>query len=121
MTEWKNYLKSTDVAQLFGVNPSTVALWVKKGMLKPCKTLGRNYRFRRNDIENLWLEKGIPTPSQQKPYEEKRKEERFPFTCPARVLTKKAVRGKNTTALSEISAATVCALSSMIPGTLPVP
>ncbi|OGJ89438.1 MAG: hypothetical protein A2268_12265 [Candidatus Raymondbacteria bacterium RifOxyA12_full_50_37] len=49
----KPYLKASEVAKLFDVNHSTVFSWVKKGILRPVKSLGRNFRFRREDIEYL--------------------------------------------------------------------
>jgi excisionase family DNA binding protein len=53
----KLFLKTSDVAEIFGVNPSTVFLWVKKKRLRPHKTLGGNFRFLKSDVEKLISEK----------------------------------------------------------------
>jgi excisionase family DNA binding protein len=83
MIPQKPYLKSSEVAEIFDVNSSTVSLWVKKGRIKPHKTLGGNFRFLRTDVERLL--------SRQKQFDkreigpERRIETRFVFTCPVLV------------------------------------
>lgn len=52
----KAYLKSSEVARIFNVDPSTVFLWVKKRKLKPIKTLGGNFRFAVAEVERLFKE-----------------------------------------------------------------
>ncbi len=79
----KTYLKSAEVAELFDVNPSTISLWVKKGRLKPHKTLGGNFRFRTSDIEKLLGEQGGSEPKLDTV--ERRREPRFTFACPVLV------------------------------------
>ncbi|MBD3393362.1 MAG: helix-turn-helix domain-containing protein [Chitinivibrionales bacterium] len=79
----KPYLRSAEVAELFDVNPSTISLWVKKGRLRPHRTLGGNFRFRRSDIEKLLAKKGEL--DQERPVEERRREPRFSFNMPVLV------------------------------------
>ncbi|MBD3344427.1 MAG: MerR family transcriptional regulator [Chitinivibrionales bacterium] len=52
------FLKASEVARIFNVNHSTVFLWVRKGILRPNKTLGGNFRFSRDHIVKLWEKKG---------------------------------------------------------------
>ncbi|MBD3320623.1 MAG: MerR family transcriptional regulator [Chitinivibrionales bacterium] len=54
----KPFLKASEVARIFNVNHSTVFLWVKKGIIRPHKTLGGNFRFAREHIVRLWGKKG---------------------------------------------------------------
>jgi len=47
MTDARNsgFLSRSDVAALFGVSPSTVTRWARKGLLKAVRTPGGHYRF----------------------------------------------------------------------------
>ena len=47
----KPYLRTAEVANAFGVTPSSVFTWVKNGRLKPIRTPGGNFRFARADVE----------------------------------------------------------------------
>jgi excisionase family DNA binding protein len=85
MLPQKAYLKSTEVAEIFDVNPSTISLWVKKGKLRPHKTLGGNFRFRRSDIEKIISEKD--TSLDQPAVTERRKEPRYTVSYPVIVKT----------------------------------
>jgi hypothetical protein len=79
----KPYLRSADLAKLFDVNPSTISLWAKKGIIRPQRTLGGNFRFRRSDVEKLIAErkkKGVPIAML-----ERRSEPRYAFSCPVQV------------------------------------
>ena len=49
----KPYLRTAEVANAFGVTPSSVFTWVKNGRLKPIRTPGGNFRFARADVEKL--------------------------------------------------------------------
>jgi len=40
-----SFLSRSDVAALFGVSPSTVTRWARKGLLKAVRTPGGHYRF----------------------------------------------------------------------------
>ncbi len=46
-------LTSGDVAQMFGVDVTTVGRWADEGRLPHFKTPGGNRRFRREDIERF--------------------------------------------------------------------
>lgn len=74
------YLKSSEVAALFGVNHSTVFLWVRKGRLRPKRTLGGNFRFARDQVVALW-EQHHGTAHQR----ESRGTPRFTVLCPVRL------------------------------------
>jgi excisionase family DNA binding protein len=80
MAAQKTYLKSAEVAGLFGVNRTTISLWVKKGKLKPHKTLGGNFRFRRSDIEKLLA--GRAASGRQAAGADRRREPRYRFNHP---------------------------------------
>jgi excisionase family DNA binding protein len=82
MASSKPYLKSSEVAEMFGVNPSTVSIWVRKGRLKPHKTLGGNFRFRREDIEKLGAQEHHRKGTGKK---ERRRDNRYAFMCPVLV------------------------------------
>ena len=77
----KPFLKTSEVAQLFSVNPSTVFLWVKKGKLRPKKTLGGNFRFSHDQVQRLWEQQQ----SDSTFVEEKRKEPRFSIDFPVSI------------------------------------
>jgi excisionase family DNA binding protein len=53
-------LSSGQVADLFGVNISTVAGWADDGLLPHFKTPGGQRRFRRSDVE-AFLRTGVAT------------------------------------------------------------
>lgn len=76
----KPYLKSSEVARLFGVNHSTVFLWVKKGRLKPKRTLGGNFRFSRDQVVSLWEQH-----ANGRSRGENRTRPRFTIMCPVTV------------------------------------
>jgi excisionase family DNA binding protein len=46
-------LRTTDVAAIANVEPSTVLDWVEKGRLPAVKINARTFRFRRSDVEAL--------------------------------------------------------------------
>lgn len=46
-------LATGEVAQLFRVDPKTVALWAAQGKLPSIRTPGNHRRFRRSDVEAL--------------------------------------------------------------------
>lgn len=57
-------LTTSEVAQTFGVDPSTVRRWVMLGKLAPALvTPGGQYRFRRADLQ-------IPSPEPPEPSEQ---------------------------------------------------
>lgn len=48
------YLTTSEIAERYRVDPSTVRRWVEKGQLKPSFTTpGGHYRFTQADIEAL--------------------------------------------------------------------
>ena len=48
------FITTTQVAERFHVDPSTVRKWVDKGVLKPAvSTPGGHYRFNEADVEAL--------------------------------------------------------------------
>jgi excisionase family DNA binding protein len=75
----KAFLKTSEVAEILGANPSTVFSWVKKGMLRPVRTPGGTFRFARTDVEKLIGEyKDIQ--------DDRRKEPRFKVNYPASIV-----------------------------------
>lgn len=47
-------ITTTQVAERFNVDPSTVRKWVDKGLITPAmSTPGGHYRFRQSDIDAL--------------------------------------------------------------------
>ena len=70
------FLKTTEVAKIFCVNPSTVSLWVNSGKLKVKKTLGGRFRFPRDQVIKLW-EQQQRSKSRGR---EKRKSTRYPVS-----------------------------------------
>jgi excisionase family DNA binding protein len=83
MATKKTYLKSAEVAGLFGVNRTTISLWVKKGRLKPHKTLGGNFRFRRGDVERLFASRAAS--NFEAAGADRRREPRYAFNHPITV------------------------------------
>lgn len=69
------FIKTAELARMLGVDRSTIFQWVQKGKLKPEKTPGRNFRFRREEVEKLFGN------GSDKQFEEKRKEPRFEINC----------------------------------------
>lgn len=57
MSDNDEILTPGDVADLFGVNPKTVARWARVGRIPFFTTLGGHRRFYRHDVEQL-LEQG---------------------------------------------------------------
>ena len=49
----ETWLKLNDVAQILGIQPSTVRLWSDKGILPTHRTSGRHRRYLKSEIE-LW-------------------------------------------------------------------
>ncbi len=47
-----------EVAELFGVNPRTVARWADDGQLDAIKTLGGHRRYRAGDVRRLLERQG---------------------------------------------------------------
>jgi len=78
-TPVKPFLTATEVSRLFCVDRSTVNLWVRKGKLHPLKTLGGNFRFRRETIMEL-LNRASGSEE-----EIKKKDPRFPVSYPIRI------------------------------------
>ncbi len=74
----KGYYKSSEISEIFNVDQSTVALWVKKRLLRPLKTPGGNFRFARAEVERLFNEMRTAASS------EKRKYPRYIVDFPAR-------------------------------------
>jgi excisionase family DNA binding protein len=77
----KPFLKTSEVAQIFSVNPSTVFLWVKKGKLRPKKTLGGNFRFSQDQVLRLWEQQQTDSSF----LEDKRKEPRYTVDFPVSI------------------------------------
>lgn len=50
--EKKSY-KTGEVARMLGLNPVTVYLWVRKGLVKAWKTPGGQYLIPREEVERL--------------------------------------------------------------------
>ncbi len=44
----------SEVAELFRVDPKTIARWANTGKIPAIRTLGGHRRFRRADVEILW-------------------------------------------------------------------
>ncbi|MEO6487749.1 MAG: helix-turn-helix domain-containing protein [Thermoanaerobaculia bacterium] len=44
------FLSRRDVAEMFGVSPSTVTRWARKGLLIAIRTPGGHYRFPADEI-----------------------------------------------------------------------
>lgn len=44
-SEETEYLTRAEVARLFGVSPSTVTRWARKGLIRSIRTPGGHYRF----------------------------------------------------------------------------
>ena len=49
----RELLTSGDVAELFGVDPKTVARWADAGKLDALRTLGGHRRYRPEQVESL--------------------------------------------------------------------
>jgi excisionase family DNA binding protein len=78
----KAFLKTSEVATLLGVNPSSVFSWVKKGVLRPVRTPGGTFRFARSDIQKFIGE------YQQVPVD-RRRDPRFRVHYPAKIRIEK--------------------------------
>jgi excisionase family DNA binding protein len=77
----KPFLKTSEVAQIFSVNPSTVFLWVKKGKLRPKKTLGGNFRFSQDQVMRLWEQQQTDSSF----LDDKRREARYTVNFPVSI------------------------------------
>ena len=53
MSEQEVLLTPSEVAQLFRVDPKTVARWATAGKLNAVKTLGGHRRYRESEVKKL--------------------------------------------------------------------
>jgi excisionase family DNA binding protein len=53
-------LRPREVADIFGVRPSTVAQWAREGKLAPLRTPGGHRRYPRSGVENALAAHGTP-------------------------------------------------------------
>ena len=56
-------LTSHQVAQLFRVDPKTVARWASNGWIGSIRTPGGHRRFRETEVRALLAERAMPAPS----------------------------------------------------------
>lgn len=52
----EDFLKPSDVAKIFKVDPKTVTRWGQQGKLPCVRTPGGHHRYRRSDIEKFLKE-----------------------------------------------------------------
>ncbi|GAB2823660.1 hypothetical protein GCM10027176_30160 [Actinoallomurus bryophytorum] len=59
-------LRPREVAELFGVRPSTIARWARDGQLTSLRTPGGHRRYSRQEIRGLLAEDAAPDEAKQK-------------------------------------------------------
>jgi excisionase family DNA binding protein len=58
-------LRPREVAEIFGVRPTTVARWAREGRLVPLRTPGGHRRYRRTAVRELLAERSEPGETEQ--------------------------------------------------------
>jgi excisionase family DNA binding protein len=53
-------LRPREVAEIFGVRPTTIARWAREGKLTPMRTPGGHRRYKRSGIRALLTEDAEP-------------------------------------------------------------
>jgi excisionase family DNA binding protein len=61
----KKWVGSTFIAAACGASIETIARWANDGILPPFVRVGRNRRWRRQDVEQFLNERGIPIPQDE--------------------------------------------------------
>ncbi len=54
MSGYREFMKTSEVARLFGVTPYTVVRWTRRGFLSPGRTPAGHLRFDRAEVLRLF-------------------------------------------------------------------